>query len=118
MNTQIHLRTSSATSTQKMTSEPSPRARACRWLDSLMLHVKRSTKLKNKARGYTGRGYKSRRREATIQHVPETEKCMLAMPRFFHGLLAFLCHKIRDDKSLLRCGQINDRERARIFQSV
>ena len=60
MNTQIHLRTSSATSNQKMTSEPSPRAFACRWLDSLMLHVRRSTKLINRARGYTGSGYSRR----------------------------------------------------------
>ena len=60
MNTQIHLRTSSATSNQKMKREPSPRAFLWRWLDSLMLHVRRSTKLMNRARGYTGSGYRRR----------------------------------------------------------
>src|SRR6266850_2624293 len=57
MNTHTHLRTSSATSTQKMKNEPSPCAFACRWLDSLMLHVRRRTKLINMASGYNGSGY-------------------------------------------------------------
>ena len=42
---------------------------------------------------------------------------MLAMPRFFHSLLAFLGHKIGHHESL-RGGQVNDGERARVFQSV
>lgn len=42
---------------------------------------------------------------------------MLAMPRFFHGLLAFLGHEIGHHESLSG-GQVNDGERARVFQSV
>ena len=39
------------------------------------------------------------------------------MPRFFHGLVAFLGHKIGHYETL-RGGQVNDGERARVFQSV
>lgn len=50
-------------------------------------------------------------------HVPEAEKRVLAMPCFFRGQLAFLGYKVGHHDSL-RGGQINHRERARVFQSV
>ena len=50
-------------------------------------------------------------------HIPETEKCVLAMPHFFCGQLALLRYKVGHHDSL-RGGQINHRERARVFQSV
>ena len=55
--TQIHLRSTSAISSQKMTALPSD----CeyRWLDSLMDHVIRRMKFRKMAMGYTGRGYRS-----------------------------------------------------------
>jgi hypothetical protein len=38
--------------------------------------------------------------EKDTPHIPETEKRVLAMPCFFHCLLAFLCHKIGHHESL------------------
>jgi hypothetical protein len=50
-------------------------------------------------------------------YVPETEKYVLIMPRFFADQLSVLGYKVGHHESL--CGrQINHRERAGVFQSV
>jgi hypothetical protein len=56
-------------------------------------------------------------RKGRHPHVPKTEKRVLTAPRFFTDLFTFLGEDLGHDESL-RSGQINYRERARIFHCV